>query len=304
MKLKILDQEKTEIGNTELPNQFYEPIRPDLIQRAFLSIKSNQRQPYGSDPEAGKKTAAKLSRRRRDYRGSYGFGISRVPRKILSRRGTRMFWVGAFAPGTVGGRRAHPPKVIKEWSEKINKKERRKAICSAMAATLNVESVKKRGHIVPNNYPFIIDSDFEKISQTKVLKGILTKLGFEKELQRSKEKESKGLLIVSLNPKKELIKATANIPGFEIISANDLNVDLLAPGGVCGRMTLFTKSAVKYLEESKFFTKNYKPVESKKETTEKKKTRVVITETKETEEKKEEKPKKQKKQTKKKEDKK
>ncbi|MFC2135964.1 50S ribosomal protein L4, partial [Bacteroidota bacterium] len=107
MKLKILNTNKTETKTTDLPIQFYEPVRKDLIQKVFLAIQANKKQPYGADPEAGKRASAELSRRRRKYRGSYGMGISRVPRKIMSRRGTRMNWVGAFAPGTVGGRRAH-----------------------------------------------------------------------------------------------------------------------------------------------------------------------------------------------------
>ena len=85
-----------------------------LIKRAVLTLQNNKRQRYGANPEAGKKVSAALSKRRRKYRGSYGHGISRVPRKILSRRGTSMNWQGAFAPGTVGGRRAHPPKAEKK----------------------------------------------------------------------------------------------------------------------------------------------------------------------------------------------
>ena len=125
MQLKILDTEGKESGKVDLPKQFSEPVRPGLIKRAVLAIQSHKRQPYGTDPRAGMKSSAELSRRRRKYRGSYGFGISRVPRKILSRRGTRMNWVGAFAPGTVGGREAHPPKASKKWAQKINKKERK-----------------------------------------------------------------------------------------------------------------------------------------------------------------------------------
>src|SRR3989338_318436 len=122
MKLAILDLSKNKIGEIKMPPQFEEEIRPDLIQRDVLAIQSHKRQGYAADPLAGKRAAAKLSRRRRKYRGSYGLGISRVPRKILSRRGTRMNWVGAFAPGTVGGRRAHPPKAEKIWWQKINRK--------------------------------------------------------------------------------------------------------------------------------------------------------------------------------------
>src|SRR3989338_2136843 len=153
MKLEILDSTKNKVGDINLPNQFNEEVRPDLIKRAVLSIQSHKRQPYAPTATAGKRSSAKLSRRRKNYRGSYGFGISRVPRKIMTRRGTRMNWVGAFAPGTVGGRKAHPPKTEKIWWKKINEKERLKAIRSAIAATASKQIITKRGHLIPSNYP-------------------------------------------------------------------------------------------------------------------------------------------------------
>ena len=128
MKLNILDISKNKVGEINLPTQFKEDVRTDLMRRAVLALRSNNRQPYGSMKEAGKRSSSTLSKRRRRYRGSYCLGISRTPRKILSRRGTRMNWVGAFAPNTVGGRRAHPPKAEKCLQKKINKKERKTAI--------------------------------------------------------------------------------------------------------------------------------------------------------------------------------
>src|SRR3989338_2841221 len=167
MKLAILDSTNNKTGEIELPSQFKEEFRPDLIYRSVLAIQSHKRQTYAASAKAGKRASAKLSRRRREYRGSYGFGISRVPRKIMSRRGSRMNWVGAFAPGTVGGRRAHPPKSEKIWSKKINKKENAKAIRSAISATLLKEVVVSRGHLIPNDYPFVLDDKFEMIGETK-----------------------------------------------------------------------------------------------------------------------------------------
>ncbi|MBC8500446.1 MAG: 50S ribosomal protein L4 [DPANN group archaeon] len=277
MKLKLLTINKTETQAIDLPIQFYEPVRTDLIQRAFLAIQSNKRQPYGADPEAGKRASAVLSRRRRKYRGAYGFGISRVPRKILSRRGTRMNWVGAFAPGTVGGRRAHPPKAEKSWSQKINKTERRKAIRSALAATINTELVKNRGHLPPKNYPFIIEDKINEIKHTKKLRGVLAKIGFKEELEKTKAKNKKGLLLVTTT--EELKKVGSNIPGFESEKASNLNVEILAPGGVPGRLTIFTKSAMKELVEKKLFTKEYKgETKEKSETPKKTKQEKKITE--------------------------
>src|SRR3989344_8619719 len=188
MKLSIVNSGNKKTGDMNMPSQFKEEFRPDLIKRAVHSLWSKARQAYGADPLAGLRHSSKVSKRRRKYRGCYGFGISRINRKILSRRGTRFNWVGAFSPQTVGGRRSHPPKAEKIWVQKINQKENRKAIRSAMSATLNKKIVEKRGHNIPENYPFIINSDFESIKTTKEVNKALAHFGFDKELDRSKVK--------------------------------------------------------------------------------------------------------------------
>jgi large subunit ribosomal protein L4e len=268
MKLPKLDANNSKKEQVELPVQFNEVIRVDLIRRAVTAIQHNRRQSYGAKPEAGKRSSAKLSRRRRKYKGSYGHGISRVPRKILSRRGTRFYWVGAFAPGMVGGRRAHPPKASKIWEDKINKKENRKAIRSAMAATINREIVSHRGHKIPENYPFIIDNTIEKLEKTKDVTSLLKKLGFSAELTRSEikniragkgksrsrpYKKRKGILLVT-GDKCPLLHAARNIPGCEITTVKELNAEILAPGALPGRATLWSENAIKQLAEEKYFT--------------------------------------------------
>ncbi len=267
MKLNILDSTNNKVGEIKLPTQFEEEFRPDLIQRAVLAIQNRKRQDYAASPQAGKRASAKLSRRRRDYRGAYGYGISRVPRKILTRRGTRMNWVGAFAPGTVGGRRAHPPKSEKIWWKKINEKERRKSIRSAISATILKDIVAERGHQIPDNYPFIIEEKFESLDKTKKVIESLKKLGLEKELERIEEKKirsgkgksrgrkyqkRKGPLIV-VSTKDKLHKAASNIPGVDIVDVKSLNTEMLAPGGKPGRLTLWTTAALNILEKENLF---------------------------------------------------
>nr|AJS12252.1 50S ribosomal protein L4P [uncultured archaeon] len=267
MELKIFSCKNEQKGGLKLPEQFSEDIRPDLIKRAVLAQQNNTRQRYGASPRAGKRSSSKLSRRRRNYRGSYGIGISRVPRKIMSRHGTRMNWVGAMAPGTVGGRRANPPKPDKDYTQKINKQERRKAIRSAITATVSREIVEKRGHIAPKDYPFIIEESFEKITKTKDVISALKLLGFEGDLTRAegktirygkgklrgrKYKKRKGPLIV-VSDKCSALKAANNIPGIDIVSIKSLNTELLAPGCVPGRLTLWTESAIKIMEKDKLF---------------------------------------------------
>jgi len=267
MELTILSKTKTSIGKIKLPKQFEEVLRPDIIKKAFLTLRSRKIQPYGADPRAGLRASADLSRRRKKYRGSYGHGISRVPRKILSRRGTRFNWVGAVAPGTVGGRKAHAPNAEKKWELKINKKEKKKAIRSALSATMIKELVEERGHIVPENYPFIIEKSIQNFDKTKQVKDFLIKIGLEKELERvnkktiragkgktrgRKYKKTRGILLVVSDDCK-IERAARNIPGLEIAKIKEINVEILAPGANPGRLTLFTQDSIEKLGKENLF---------------------------------------------------
>lgn len=267
MKADVLSIEGKKVKTISLPEQFNEEIRPDVIKRAVLVVQANKRQAYGANPRAGKRASAKLSRRRRKYKTAYGHGISRVPRKILTRRGRNFFWVGAVAPGMVGGRRAHPPKAEKIWEQKINKKERRLAIRSALSATCIKELVQKRGHI-SENVPLIVESAFENLKKTKEVVKTLISLGLEKEIRRASVKKiragkgkdrgrryrkRKGPLIV-VSGKCDLQNSAKNIPGIDLSTVDSLNAELLAPGTKPGRLTIFTDKAIALLEKEKLFT--------------------------------------------------
>ena len=282
MKVKIVDLNKTEKGSKELPAQFTEQVRTDLIQRSVLSIEAGSRQAYGTTPRAGlRHVADEVSRRRRDYKTSYGHGLNRTPRKILSRNGTQMNWVGATAPGTVGGRVAHPPKSNRIWDQKVNEKENRKAIRSAIAATVVVDVIKQRGHKIPKDFPFIIEAKAEALNKTKDVEKTLEKLGFADELQRAAKRKVRSgsgknrgrkyqrkigpLFVVS--GECALLKAAQNIPGVEAVIVQNINAKLLAPGCQPGRLTLWTEGAIDALAQNKLFTESYQgqsPVKEEK----------------------------------------
>lgn len=289
MKLKVVSTDGSEKGSIDLPAIFSESVRKDIIKRAVDAIEANNRQRYGAKPDAGMRASAKLSRRRHDYRGSYGHGISRVPRKIMSRRGTRFNWVAAVAPGTVGGRRAHPPKADKIFDKKINAKENTLAIRSALAATMDKNLVSERGHNIPEGYPFVIDNAVEKIAKTKELILILKKLGFEKELKRTEKKKIRagkgksrsrkyitktGLLLITAE-NAPLMKSVGNVLGFEVATTEYLNAKLLAPGGVPGRMVLFSQAAIEKINNNQLFTDNRVKKEVKKKSPKIKKVKKV-----------------------------
>ncbi|MBI2667564.1 50S ribosomal protein L4 [Candidatus Woesearchaeota archaeon] len=266
MKADILNLEGKKSGSIDLPVQFYEEYRPDLIKKAVLAIQSRNRQSYGADVRAGKNYAAKLSRRRRDYKTAYGKGISRVPRKTMWHRGIQFGWVGAEAPGTVGGRRAHPPKAEKIWDKKINLNERKKAIRSAISSTINKDLIKNRGHLF-DNVPIIIENKFEDLSKTKDILLVMKNIGLNLELDRINTKKvrpgkgknrgrkyrtKKGPLIV-LSNKCKLEKAASNLQGVDIINIKNLNAELLAPGTNAGRLVIWTQNSIERLSKESLF---------------------------------------------------
>src|SRR3972149_8940670 len=112
MRAQILDSDGKKTKEIELPKFFSERIREDLISKILEAKK--KKQPYSPAPDAGKQHAArgKVQHRRHVWRSGYGKGISRIPRKIMSRRGEQFNWVGAEISGTRGGMRSHPPQVI------------------------------------------------------------------------------------------------------------------------------------------------------------------------------------------------
>jgi large subunit ribosomal protein L4e len=249
---KILNLEGKATGRVELPPVFATPLRPDVIKRAVLAIQSNRLQPQGRDPMAGKRTSA-------ESRGT-GMGIARLPR----RKGGE--GKAAFAPGTVSGRQGHPPLSEKNIVKKIPKKEKRLALFSAIAATASKEVVASRGHHVEDvaQIPLVVTNDFESLTRTKEAEEALVHLGVLSEIFRAREgtkvragrgksrgrkmKRSVGPLIV-VAENKGIVEAARNVPGVNVVTVADLNVEMLAPGTHPGRLTIWTSSAIERLGE-------------------------------------------------------
>jgi large subunit ribosomal protein L4e len=253
-KIKVYSLEGEVVDEMNLPEIFTEEYRPDLIKRAVLSAQAARIQPWGTDPMAGKRTSAQ----------SYGAGrgVAMVPRVKGSRHpaGSK----GAFVPQAAGGRRAHPPRVARTITEKINRKERRLAIRSAVAATANQEIVELRGHQLENvpQVPMVVDDELCNVRKTKETREIFKKLGLMDDVIRSKEgkkiragrgktrgrkyKTPKGPLLV-VGEDKGISLAARNHPGVEVVVVDNLNAELLAPGTHPGRLTIYTPSALQKL---------------------------------------------------------
>lgn len=234
-------------GDTsELPSAFEEYVRPDLVRRAFLASQANQKQPYGTDSFAGLRTSA-------ESWGS-GRGAAHVPRVKNSSRAARV-------PHATGGRAAHPPKAEKDRSEDVNRKERRKAFRSAVAATADSDLVEERGHRFDADLPVVLDGEFEELNKTQEVVEVLEEIGLYEDVERAddgrkvragrgktrgrKYRTPASILFVTSGE----FRAARNLPGCDVVSAESLGVHHLAPGGVPGRLTVWTAPALEVLAE-------------------------------------------------------
>ncbi len=262
MKTPILDINGKKLKDIELPEIFSYPVREDLISKILEAKKTIQ--PYAPSLVAGKQTAAsgKIVHRRHVWRSGYGRGMSRIPRKIISRRGSQFNWIGAEISSTRGGRRAHPPKVISMINSlKINKKEGRAALISALSATANKKQVSSKYKRIEEKdlkeLPIVVESKMVKL-KTKELLGCIKKILGDKifavtlrnkevrsgrgKLRGRKYKSNAGILIVT--GKKEKMK-TKN---FSVKNMENLGISDLAEGGP-GRITIYTEQAINDLQE-------------------------------------------------------
>jgi large subunit ribosomal protein L4e len=230
-----------------LPPAFDEDFRPDLIKKAVLAIQSTRYQPHGAHPYAGIRTSA--------HSWGSGRGVSHVPRIKTGSRAARV-------PQARGGREAHPPKVEKVLVEKVNKKEKRKALLSAIAATTKEDLVRARGHRFEAKLPIVIEEAFEKLERTSDVIAVLQAAGVYPDVERARAsrkvrpgrgkirgrhyKQRKSILIVT---KGEPLRAARNLAGVDAVSVNELNAEHLAPGTHAGRLTVWTAGAVKKLGE-------------------------------------------------------
>jgi len=275
MKADVLNMQGEKISSIDLPSTFSQAYRPDIIKRAFLSFTSWNYQPKGANRFAGQQTSAES--------WQTGSGRSIMPRvKAGPHRGGRhakghryrskgrsFATAGryAIAPGTVGGRQAHPPKAQKKLIKKVNNNEMNLALASAITATASPELVKARGHVFDEKLtlPITIEDSIESLKKTSEASTVLKALGLGADLERCavvkvrngrgktrgrKYKRRVGPLIV-ISSEKGLELAARNIPGVEVVAVDDISIELLAPGANAGRLTVWTKSAIESLAGEK-----------------------------------------------------
>merc|ERR1712100_648871 len=253
--VQVWNAEGKETSQQALPSVFTSPIRSDVVQFVHTNVNKNSRQAYAVSEKAGHQTSAE----------SWGTGraVSRIPR--VPGGGTHRAGQGAFGNMCRGGRMFAPTKTWRRWHRRVNLKQKRYAVCSALAASAVPSLLMARGHHVESvpEVPLVLDDSSEAITKTAKAVKLLQEIGAYADVEKVKASRNlrsgkgkmrnrryvqrKGPLVVYANDS-GITKAMRNIPGVELCSVDRLGLLILAPGGHVGRFIIWTKSAFEKLD--------------------------------------------------------
>ena len=255
--LMTLDGKKSE--QIDLPIIFNTELNTKLIHKAYINLESHGFQKHSTHPTAGQDVVADSND------PPTGRGIARIAR-MKGGGGGRQGQAGEVA-GTRGGRQAHRPYPNRVIYKKINKKENKLALFSAIAATASKELIQSRGHKIEGiqSFPIIVEDEIENIANTSKMVNVINNLNISQDVERLAKRKKrtgkvalrgrtskigKSVLFVVSNSEK-ISKACSGIPGVDACSTKNLSVLNLAPGGSLIRLTIFSKKAIEEIAQIK-----------------------------------------------------
>ncbi len=244
MNADILSIDGKKAGSIELPVAFSEAVRHDLIRRAVDAENSLKLQSQGHYLLAGMQTTATYYGAMHSYRTGRHMGIAIRPREKL---GGGVQGKVRRIPSSVKGKRAHPHTIEKILIERMNKKEYRKALSSAIAAASNPS-------------PIVVSDSINSIKKTNEMARIIKTLtGIDtnehtsrkrKGVRRSSKQKTYGKKILIVCNDQNVIMSARNIAGVDACKLESIKVGLIAPGGNTFRKVIWSESAIKGLDSA------------------------------------------------------
>jgi len=194
MKTKLYNQSGEEIGTAQLPDEIFSvKINNDLLHQAIITFLANKRKPiaYAKDRSS----------------------VSGGGRKPWRQKGTGRARHGSIrSPIWKGGGVTHGPLKEKDYSKKMNKKARRKALFMALSSKVQDDQL------------MVVDSINLEKGKTKLMAEILNKLSEKLNNYKKNKKKQDSILVIQADSDKNLNKAIRNLSYADTIQADNLNV--------------------------------------------------------------------------------
>jgi large subunit ribosomal protein L4 len=188
MKVKVYNQEGKEVEEVELPDEvFGVKMNKNLVHQAVVAQMANSRQAIAHTKDRSEVSGGGKKPWRQKGTGRARHGSIRSP-----------LWRGG---GVTFG-----PTNERNFSQKINKKMKKKALLIALSEKARI-----------NNIIILDKLELEKI-KAKEMAGIIKGMGvIKKDIKR-------GVLIALADKNENVIKAARNIPKLSTIAVNSLNL--------------------------------------------------------------------------------
>ena len=189
MKIKMYDQLGKDLGQVELPAEIFGlELNEDLVHQAVVAQMANCRQVIAHTKD------------RSEVRGG--------GRKPWQQKGTGRARHGSIrSPIWIGGGVTFGPTKDRNYSKKINKKMKRKALFMALSSKAK------------DNELILVDKFSLAEAKTKNFLEVVAKLGtaLDKDLKKS-------TMLVLSSPDEKIIRASKNVSKIKILSAKSLNI--------------------------------------------------------------------------------
>jgi large subunit ribosomal protein L4e len=279
VQAKVLGLDGKESHTIDLPTVFQTPFMYDVIHKAYVNLLSHSFQRQGRYPMAGEVVSAESR--------NTGLGIARIARakgEGFSRAG-QAAGVASIRQGRVAHPPESWKNIYKKINNKEKHLALCSAIAATARKDLVERRGHKVSNI--STFPIIVSDGIEDLSKTKHLLDLLHTLGLNDELKRldfsrkprsgtarrrgRKARSAVSAIIVissaesyssknhgktdvkSTRPNKNsrnknIAKLSGSIRGVDIKQVKDLNVLDFAPGSKPIRLTIFSESAIKELD--------------------------------------------------------
>jgi len=210
MKAKLYEQSGKEIGSADLPAEIFDlALNTDLVHQAVVAQMANARKVIAHTKD------------RSEVRGG--------GRKPWQQKGTGRARHGSIrSPIWIGGGVTFGPTKDRNYSQKINKKMKRKALFMALSSKVKDDQL------------VLVDNFSLAEAKTKIMAKTISQLG-----QGSKKDLAESCLLVLTSADEKIVRAAKNIPQLKVIRADALNiVDILKY-----QYLVIEKAAVKVIKE-------------------------------------------------------